>query len=137
MSTRLRMVLVALCTFAVINAGKNTGDLEMKEKIKLDALRVVNFNGQLKSGGGYKLGHHPCSYGLIIKYVLFCKKISYNTAGRLFGGITAQGVNHLLNRVPKERWRTEDIENYCAVLSINNDYFWDLNKEVELLMDKG
>lgn len=106
------------------------------DKIEIDARRVINYDAKKIVGGGYKRVHEPCSYARVIKYLLYKFRMTFKDFGSGLGNLTAQGVNHILNRVPKDRYTDEDIDRYCKVLKINRAYFIKLSDKVEELLQQ-
>lgn len=111
----------------------------MAKKVETDALRAIKFS--TRSGkigkvhcGGYEMVHKPSCYGVAIKWILYIKKISYESFAKRLGNTTAQSVNHTLNRVPKEKFIEEDLRNMCKILEIKFDYFDKLCQNIEILM---
>ena len=106
-------------------------------EIEIIAKRVVAFDAKAKVGGGYKLKHEPCSYALIVKYLLDRKDMTYKHLGVRLGNITAQAVNHMLNRVPKSAYSENDLDKLCEIFKLEREFFDELDKRVEeLLMEK-
>lgn len=107
-----------------------------KERIDKYAERILRFDAKKINAGGYKLTHEPCSYALVIKYLMYTKDMTYKQLGAYFNNITAQGINHLLNRTPKDRYSEEDIDKYCNALKVKRSFFIELCDKVEELMEQ-
>lgn len=107
------------------------------ENIDIIAKRVVAFDAKAKVGGGYKLKHEPCSYAFIVKYLLDRKDMTYKQLGEKLGNITAQAVNHTLNRIPKSAYSDNDLDKLCEIFKLEREFFDELDKKVEeLLLEK-
>lgn len=109
-------------------------------QIKQDAMRAVNFSEKAKNGiktvGGNKLSHDTCSYGIVLKWLIYTRKLTYDQFGKLYNGTTGQNINHLINRCPKERFFDENVERMCSVLGVTFEYFESVCKLVEKYTEK-
>ena len=107
------------------------------DKTDIIAKKIVSFDAKAKVGGGYKLKHEPCSYALIVKYLLDRKDMTYKHLGDKLGGVTAQAVNHMLNRIPKSAYSENDLDKLCEIFKIEREFLDELDKKVEeLLLEK-
>lgn len=99
-----------------------------------EAYNVVNFNAKSRKCGGNKLNRKCNCYGLTLKYLFSMKGLSFKNVGEKLG-VTAQSINHLVNRASEESF--DDIfymKSLCFKLNIDYQYFKDLSSEVRRLM---
>ena len=112
---------------------------ELKQ-IKSDALKAVKFTEKAKSGikvvGGNKLSHEACSYGVVLKWLIYTRHLTYDQLGKLYNGTTGQNINHLINRCSKERFFEENLEKMCSVLGVTLQYLEIASKFVEEYTEK-
>ena len=101
------------------------------------ARRVVRYDAKERVGGGFKLGHRPSSYGLVLKWLIKQRGMTYAEFARKYNGTTAQNLNNLINRVDESRFFEEDIARMCKVLRVKEDYFVDLAGKVKTLMEEA
>lgn len=99
--------------------------------VQQDSDKAIRYNAKLRVGGGYELKHKPSSYGIALKWLLGMRKITYAEFAKRFNGSTAQNLNHYINRVSKERFFDNDIEQMCAILKVDKEYFCDLCNCIE------
>ena len=104
------------------------------DKVMKNANRVVSYDAKHKIGGGYELAHKPSSYGLVIKYLLYTKKLTYAKASKMLG-ITAQGLNHMINRTEDDRFDEDVIDRYCNAFKINKQFFKDVASKVREILE--
>lgn len=111
-----------------------------KSSISSDAMKAIKFSEKAKNGikyvGGNKLTHDTCSYGVVLKWLIYTRKLTYEQFGRLYNGTTGQNINHLINRCSKERFFEENLEKMCEVLGLEFDYFEEMCKLVEKYTEK-
>ena len=110
----------------------------MKERdslMRTDAIRAINYDAKFRLGGGYDLKHKPCSCGIVLKWLLGIKKITYSTFAKQLNNTTAQNLNYLINRVDKSRFYEEDIERMCKILKVKKEYFDGVCSAVEEIME--
>lgn len=107
-------------------------------EIQQEAKKVAKFKAQARKCGGYRLARKCNCYGLTLKYLFAKNNLTYKKVGNLLG-ITAQGVNHLVNRTSEYNLEdTQYLEDLCKTLSIDYEYFNELCKEVrKLINDKA
>ena len=106
------------------------------KSIGSDAIRAVNFNGKLKNAGGYMLKHKPSCYGVALKWLISLRKMTYEQFGKKYDGSTGQNINHIVNRAGKSRFFSENIEDMCKVLRVKKEYFLELSRRIEELMEE-
>ena len=99
------------------------------------ARRVVRYDAKARVGGGYRLGHRPSSYGLVLKWLIKQRGMTYAEFARRYNGTTAQNLNNLINRVDESRFFEEDVERMCKVLKVSEEFFVDLANKVRTLME--
>ena len=99
-----------------------------------EACLVLKYDAKQRYSG-YDLSNKPCAYGMVLKYYFKKRGWSYKLAGEYLN-ISAQGINHIVNRMPKDRYFEEDIERYCNAFGINQTHFLHLSEEVERLMEE-
>lgn len=115
--------------------------MEMDEKrLNADASRAYMFclkgmSGIKPKSGGNPLTHKPSCYGVAIKWLLYIKGITYAKFAERYNGTTAQNINHLINRLNKERLYAENIDKICEVLNVSYDYFSALCDKIEAKME--
>lgn len=107
---------------------------ERNEIIKDDASKALKYDAKFRLGGGYDLKHKPSSCGIVLKWILGVRKITYSTFAKQLNNTTAQNLNYLINRVDRSRFYEENIERMCAILKIQKEYFDDVCDAVEELM---
>ena len=123
---------------------KNQGGLKMQDsqlsQIKSDAMKIIRFSEKAKQGiktvGGNKLSHNTCSYGMVLKWLIYTRRMTYDQFGKLYNGTTGQNINHLINRCSKERFFDENLERMCEVLNVEFDYFKEVCNFVEKYSEK-
>lgn len=104
-------------------------------QVKDQANRAIQFlnDGGCKKGG-CKLNHNVNSYGIALKYIFALRDLSYeDVAKKLF--ITPQSVNHIVNRMKKEKFNEIYIDKLCNKLSIDSAYFSDLVQEIDKILE--
>ena len=111
-----------------------------EKKISADASRVYTFalnsiNGNKAGRGGNVLTHKPSAYGMVLKWLIFVKGMTYSQFAKLYNGTTAQNLNHFINRADKTRFFAEDIDKMCAVLNVTYDYFIAVSDKVQEKME--
>lgn len=109
-------------------------------RLNSDATRAYMFtikgmNGIKPKSGGNPLTHKPSCYGVAIKWLLYIKGITYAKFADRYNGTTAQNINHLINRLNKERLYAENIDKICEVLNVEYDYFLALCEKIESKME--
>lgn len=107
-----------------------------ERKIEIDAKKAYNYDAKARIGGGYKLTHKPSSYGIAIKWLMKTRGMTYSEFAFRYNRTSAQNINHLINRLPKERFFEEYVEKVCKTLGTTVRYFTDLCEEIEKLMVK-
>lgn len=112
-----------------------------ENRLNADATRAYMFSVKAKNGikpksKGNILTHNPSSYGIAIKWLLYIKGITYAKFAQQYNGTTAQNINHLINRLDKERFFAENIDRICEVLTIDLDYFTALCEKIESKMEE-
>ena len=107
-----------------------------KERLLIDATKAFNFDAKARVGGGNKLSHKPCSYGIALKWLVHAKGMTYFQFAQRYNGTTGQNINHLINRCAKERFFEEDIEKMCTVLGVKQSYFYELCQNIEEMLEK-
>lgn len=96
-----------------------------KRSINVESDRVIRYSNKSKS----PLQNNK--YAMTIKYLLAMRRLSYAKAGKvIFGGITAQGVNAILNRKPESEFDDIFIDYVTEKLKVNRKYFTDLVEAV-------
>lgn len=104
-------------------------------------MRAIKFADKAKNGiktvGGNKLAHNTCSYGVVLKWLIYTRKLTYDQFGKMYNGTTGQNINHLINRCGKERFYDENLEKMCNVLKVDIKYFNDLCQYVEKYMENN
>lgn len=120
--------------------GGQKRDMEEK-RIDADATRAYMFsvkgmNGIKPRSGGNQLKHKPSCYGIAIKWLIYIKGLTYAKFAKAYNGTTAQNINHLINRISKDRYFDDNIEKMCDVLNIEYDYFISLCEKIEERMEK-
>lgn len=95
---------------------------------------ILAYDAKARVGGGYKLEHKPSSYGLVLKWLIKQRKMTYADFAKAYNGTTGQNVNNIINRVDKDRFFEEDVKQMCKVLGVKVSYFTRLANEVEELM---
>ena len=111
-----------------------------QKRISSDATRAYMFTMKSKNGmkprsGGYQLTHNPSPYGVAIKWLLYIKGITYAQFAQRYNGTTPQNINHLINRLDKDRFFEENIDKICEVLTVDFDYFKALCEMIETKME--
>lgn len=111
-----------------------------EKRLNADATRAYMFTVKGKSGikpksGGNALTHNPSPYGVAIKWLLYIKGMTYAQFAQRYNGTTAQNINHLINRLDKERFFAENIDKICEVLTVDFDYFTALCEKIESKME--
>lgn len=99
------------------------------------ARKILAYDAKARVGGGYGLGHEPSSYGLVLKWLIKQRRMTYADFASKYNGTTAQNINNLINRVSKDRFFEENIEDMCKVLDVSKEYFTDLAEKVEKLQE--
>lgn len=134
----LELGLISVHTLAI---GRKKGELKRKmtnkETILSDATRALQYDARLKIVGGYDLTHKPCCYGILLKWILGVRRISYGEFAKKLNGTTRQNLNSLINRADKSRFFPDVIESICKALGVTTEYFYDVAKKIEELMEKG
>ncbi len=108
---------------------------DREQIIKNDASKALSYDAKFRLGGGYDLKHSPSSCGIVLKWLLGIKKITYSSFAKQLNNTTAQNLNYLINRVDRTRFYEENIEKMCRLLKINKDYFDEVCDAVEELME--
>lgn len=103
----------------------------MAELVSVTARKIIRFNEKSVNNVN-PLVHKPSVYGMVLKYFLYLRKIPFSRFGKALG-ITAQGVNHLLNRSSRVNFYDDDLENYCRLIGVDYGYFCELVDEVDKL----
>ena len=107
-----------------------------EKRVQADASRAYAFalkgmaNDKAKCGGNV-LTHKPSSYGVVLKWLIFVKGMTYAQFAERYNGTTAQNLNHFINRADKSRYFADDIEKMCNVLNVTYDYFIAVSEKVE------
>ena len=73
--------------------GFKMKDDNLDKIIKSDALKAINYDAKFRLGGGYDLKHKPCSCGIVLKWLLGIKKITYSAFAKQLNNTTAQNLN--------------------------------------------
>ena len=103
-------------------------------QIQNEAINIVNFNAKARKCGGNKLNRKCNCYGLTLKYLFSLKGLTYQDVGSRIG-VTAQSINHLVNRASEESFSdTFYMKAFCRRLNIDYQYFQDLCEEVRSIM---
>lgn len=97
---------------------------------------IVAYDAKARVGGGYKLGHQPSSYGLVLKWLIKQRKMTYDDFAKAYNGTTGQNVNNIINRTDKTRFFEENVVKMCEVVGVTVEYFTRLAEEVEKIMEK-
>lgn len=106
------------------------------DKVMKNAKRAISYDAKHRVAGGYGLKHKPSCYGIVLKYLLYTKNLTYVKASKILG-ITAQGLNHMINRTEDDRFDELVVEHYCNAFKIDEQFFIDVvNKVRELLSDR-
>ena len=99
-----------------------------------EALNIVKFNAKSRKCGGNRLSRKCNCYGLTLKYLFSMKGLSYQEVGNKFG-VTAQSINHLVNRASEDSFENIFYVKFiCKTLNIDYQYFNDLCEEVRRIM---
>ena len=111
-----------------------------EKRIAADASRAYTFalravNGSKANKGGNVLTHNPSCYGIVLKWLIYVRKMTYATFARLYNGTTAQNINYFINRADKKRFFDEDVEKMCEVLNVSYDYFISVSNKVQEKME--
>lgn len=109
-------------------------DTIQKIQIYNEANNVIHFNPKARKCGGNKLNRKCNCYGLTLKYIFSLKGLTYEDVGEIIG-VTAQSVNHLVNRASEESFSNERYMKYlCQKLNVDYQYFKDLTECVRSIM---
>lgn len=108
-----------------------------KSAITTDATRAISYDARMKLAGGYDLKHQPSCYGILLKWLLGMRKLTYAQFANRLNGTTAQNLNSLINRAGKDRFFPDVVENICKALGINTKYFYDVADKIEELMENN
>lgn len=99
-----------------------------------EAINILNFDAKARRGGGNKLKNAGNCFGLTLKYLFAMKGLSYRDVGARMD-VTAQTINHLVNRSPESSFN--DIfylKKLCSRTNIDYQYFMDLARTVKEMM---
>lgn len=103
-------------------------------QIEDEATNIVKFNAKARKCGGNKLMRKCNCYGLTLKYIFAIKGLTYQDVGGIIG-VTAQSVNHLVNRASEESFEDEIYMKYlCNKLNIDYQYFLELCGQVRSML---
>ena len=107
-----------------------------EKRISADASRAYTFalrglNGAKANKGGNVLTHKPSCYGIVLKWLIFVRKMTYAQFAKLYNGTTAQNLNYFINRADKKRFFDENVEKMCEVLNVEYDYFIEVCNKVQ------
>ena len=106
-----------------------------QEQIQQIAREVIEFNPKARRKGGNHLKRKCNAYGLTLKYIFRVKDLTYVDVGNLFN-VTPQSINHLVNRSSVESFSdTLFLKKVLKKLRVNYDYFCDLVREVQTIME--
>lgn len=95
-------------------------------QLSQEAQNVLEFHPKARKCGGNKLKRKCNCYGLTLKYLFALKGFTYEDVGERLG-ISAQSVNHLVNRASEESFNDKIyLQSVCKKLNIDYNYFTDL-----------
>lgn len=123
-----------------LKSGKKS-TISDEEKIRADAnsayaLNLKSLNGK-KATGGNRTKHQASSFGIAIKWLIYIRRMTYKEFAEMYNGTTAQNINHLINRIDKDRYFKDILEKMCMVLGVNLDYVYSLSDEIEKIMESN
>ena len=103
-------------------------------QVQDEAKNIIKFNAKARKCGGNRTKRRCNCYGLTLKYLFALKGLSYKKVRDLIG-VTAQSINHLVNRSKEES--VNDfiyMKSFCRKLNIDYQYFQELCDEVRRIM---
>lgn len=78
--------------------------------------------------GGSKLSHKPTSGGMVLKWLLLKRGLTYGKFGKMYNGSSSQNINHLINR---SRISEEEFGKMCEILKFDFSDFKEIRAGVE------
>lgn len=106
-----------------------------KIQVKDQAQKAIKYftNGGKKNGGN-KLTHKLNCYGIALKYIFIIRDMTYEDVAKILQ-TTPQNINHLVNRMGKDRFNEFFVDKLCDKLRIDSGYFIDLVNEIDNIME--
>ena len=114
----------------------------MEEKsIESDAIKAIRYNlvitnKQKSIRKVNTLTHNPSCYGIALKWLLYIRGMTYEQFAKKYNGTTRQNLNHIINRVSKDKILYDEIEKMAHILSVEYDYFMALAEKIDEKMVK-
>lgn len=103
-------------------------------QIEEEAKNIIQYNLERVKTQGNKLKHKGNQYGFTLKYIFAIKDLSFIDVGNILG-VTAQAVNHLVNRQKEDSFKNiVFVKKLCQKLNIDYKYFMELCEKVKEIM---
>nr|DAK86211.1 MAG TPA: Regulatory protein [Caudoviricetes sp.] len=106
-------------------------EMQVKDQAQ-KAIEFLNSGGSKK--GGCKLTHNVNSYGIALKYIFALRDLSYEDVANKMQ-VTPQSINHIVNRMKRDKFNDIYKQKLCDTLSIDSAYFKDLVEEIDKILE--
>lgn len=99
----------------------------MEERKLSNAVEEVVYYSKPQIGGS-KLTHKPTSSGMVLKWLIMKRGLTYGKFGKMYNGSSSQNINHLINRSSIGEC---ELEKMCKILRFDFGDFKEIRGRVE------